>query len=98
MRAYVLVDPVQDYEESLEILGVYGTYFEAEAAHKEARKVGGHFSPGDWNNWRDAEITLWEGGKVVKRWETYQINRDEMTIRQEDEPYVFEFEWKVVAT
>lgn len=98
MRAYVLVDPVQDYEESLEILGVFGTYFGAEAAHKKDRAEG-HFAPGTGDHWRDAEIQLWEGPIVIKRWQTEQTNRGDMMeqeIYQHDPKYVFEYKWKVV--
>lgn len=98
MRAYILVDPVQDYEESLDILGVFGTYFEAAAAHEKDRKLG-HFAPGTGGNARDAEIQLWDGPIFVKRWQTRQTNLQEMMeadISRYEDGFVYEYEWKVI--
>lgn len=101
MRAYVLVDPVQDYEESLEILGVFGTYRGAELAHEKTRQVNGYFSLEHYAAGRDAEIQLWEGSTLLKRWQTQQTNRGEMMENDTysyEEGWVYEFEWKAIPS
>lgn len=57
-RAWILVDPVQCYEESTEILGVYATDVAARAAALE----------GSLSNWRDLEVQEWVGAELVVTW------------------------------
>lgn len=63
-RAFVVVDPVQGYEESLEILGVYGSLRVAKyAAPRVARKVW------RWEPDRMIEIQERAGDEVLDVWE-----------------------------
>ncbi|MGV0738203.1 hypothetical protein ABQF35_14420 [Mycobacterium syngnathidarum] len=58
-RAWVLVDPVQDYEESLEILGVYGS----DRAARYAARAHMRNEPG-----RDIEAREMRGKDVLRVW------------------------------
>ena len=58
-RAWVLVDPVQDYEESLTILGVYGSDEAARYAARAYMKL----EPG-----RDIEAQEWRGNELLRVW------------------------------
>jgi len=68
-EVWLLVDPVQDYEESLSILGVYGSLNDAKAALPAHRQrgydEGGVY--GEGYEWRDSEAQLWRGGVMVER-------------------------------
>ncbi|MEV4846125.1 hypothetical protein AB0K20_23270 [Micromonospora matsumotoense] len=64
-RAFLAVDPVQDYEESLAILGVYGSLAAAQYAVRQrcARPT--------WWPGREAEVQEWVGDEHRRTW-TYR--------------------------
>lgn len=57
---WIVVDPVQDYEQSLAILGVYGSRQAAEIALPRLRRKLGQFRNGD-----GLEIQHWRGDTLV---------------------------------
>lgn len=67
---WLLVDPVQDYEETLTILGVYGSLEAAKTALPRLRRKpyaeGGHY--GEYSSWRDSEAQHWRGDQCVETW------------------------------
>ncbi|QDY06148.1 hypothetical protein FJK98_02360 [Micromonospora sp. HM134] len=68
-RVFIAVDPVQDYEETLRILGVYGSLAAAQVAVRQHRR-----SPtGPYAGWpgRETEIQEWVGDEHRRTW-TYR--------------------------
>lgn len=73
-RVYLVVDPVQDYEESLVILGVHGSLAAAKLAtrfyrrrmHQPTRPEGMVWPLID--SWRDVEVQLWHGDQQLDTW------------------------------
>ncbi|AXQ53095.1 hypothetical protein SEA_RANDO14_75 [Mycobacterium phage Rando14] len=64
VRVFIVVDPVQDYEESLEILGVYGSLPAAKfATRRVARKTW------RWEPDRMIEIQERAGDEVLSVWQ-----------------------------
>jgi hypothetical protein len=72
---YAVVDPVQDYEETMRILGIYATAHEARAVADAARKYGAEQYPSTPTDkpyldpGRTAEVQHWQGSQVIERWE-----------------------------
>lgn len=68
-RVFIAVDPVQDYEETLTILGVYGSLAAAQYAVKSyrARPYGIYASDPS----RITEVQEWVGGELRTTW-TYR--------------------------
>lgn len=73
-RVYLVVDPAQDYEESLRILGVHGSLEAAMFAVRGYRRrrvqltgVGGRWWP-LIDSWRDVEVQLWQGDQQLDTW------------------------------
>lgn len=58
-RAWILVDPVQDYEESLKILGVYGT--------DEAGRIAARMHIRNHPD-RDLQAQEWRGDDLLRVW------------------------------
>lgn len=68
-RVFIVLDPVQDYEESDDIWGVFGSLA---AAHVGARMLRARHYAGFRsfeNDQRDTHVELWEGTENVQRWE-----------------------------
>lgn len=66
-EAFLVIDPPQDFEEQLQIWGIYGSLKAAQAATPRLRRK--HLST-DWD--RDQRITgiqQWRGDTKVKTWE-----------------------------
>lgn len=67
---WLLVDPVQNYEESLTILGVYGSLDAAKMALPRLRRKpwgeGGRY--GEYDQWRDSQAQHWRGDQCVEVW------------------------------
>lgn len=68
-RVFLVVDPVQDWEESLTILGVFGSLAAAQMAGKAIRHQSGparHY----WfeRDERVIEIQEWTGREHVRSW------------------------------
>lgn len=66
-EVWIVVDPVQDYEESLKILGVYGSKRAAQAAHPRLVRQLGIFRNGippvhylEVQHWRGDELVSTE--------------------------------------
>lgn len=70
LETFVLVDPVQDYEETLTILGVYSTLAAAKRALPAHRRRpysdGGIYTP--YNMERTSEVQHWRGGTIIETW------------------------------
>ncbi|WP_328344618.1 hypothetical protein [Micromonospora sp. NBC_00421] len=65
-HVFIAVDPVQDYEESLAILGVYGSLAAAQTAVRMLRaRPGGPYS-GDPT--RRTDVQEWVGGEHRTTW------------------------------
>lgn len=60
-KAFILIDPVQDYEESIEIVGIYGSLAAAKMGHKTNW-------PKRSDPWRDAEVQEWVGDELRNVW------------------------------
>lgn len=69
-EAWVLVDPVQEYEESMVILGVYGSLAAAMAALPRLRRrktsEGGQYDPEYGADRRDTEARHYRGDTLVE--------------------------------
>lgn len=74
---FIVVDPVQDYEESLTILGVHGSLEAAKKATRRYRRTSPCYSHGD-NERRDTEVQRWKGGQLLDVW-TFSPNTDNWT-------------------
>lgn len=68
-RVFIVVDPVQDYEESLQILGVFGSLKAAQVSTPRLMKVAWRYEP-----YRTAEVQEWRGDTLVNTW-TYHPER-----------------------
>lgn len=72
-QVFVLLDPVQNYEESQTILGVYGSLKAAKVAlrahRRRPRSQGGQYWPDDL--WRESEVQQWAGGTLLAAWRYY---------------------------
>lgn len=67
-EVHILVDPVQGYEESLTVLGVYGSLAAAKAALPRIRRKP--YPAGEYTHapWRESEVQLWRGDRLVRTW------------------------------
>ncbi|WP_119697021.1 hypothetical protein [Microbacterium halotolerans] len=69
-EAFLLVDPVQDYEETLTILGVYGSLDAAKEALARLREVlvreVGIYGHSKLR--RDSEVQHWRGDQLLESW------------------------------
>lgn len=69
-EVWVLVDPVQDYEETMVILGVYGSLSAAKAALPRLRRrktsEGGRYDPEYGDDQRDTEARHYRGDELVQ--------------------------------
>lgn len=77
LHAYLVVDPVQDYEESDQVLGVYGSVTAALVALPRLRR-----KPGYRNGWGDKEsryleVQHWAGDTLVTTTRVYDNGRTE---------------------
>ncbi|SLG32875.1 hypothetical protein [Mycobacteroides abscessus] len=63
-RVYILVDPEQGYEETLHILGVYGSLKAAMMATPRRMRPTWRWTPD-----RMAEIQHWAGDTLVATWQ-----------------------------
>ncbi|MFI8633983.1 hypothetical protein ACIGEP_15470 [Microbacterium sp. NPDC077663] len=61
---FLLVDPVQDYEESLEVWGVYGSLSAAKVATRRARRA----NLSQYDQWRTTEVQRWRGHLCTDVW------------------------------
>ncbi|SKY32104.1 Uncharacterised protein [Mycobacteroides abscessus subsp. bolletii] len=68
-RVFIVVDPVQDYEESLLILGVFGSLKTAKYATPRLMKAAWGVEP-----YRTVEVQEWRGDTLVNTW-TYHPDR-----------------------
>lgn len=68
-RAFIVLDPVQDYDESDDIWGVFGSLAAAQVGARmlRTRHYSGHL--GFLNEQRDTHVELWVGDTNVQRWE-----------------------------
>lgn len=65
-RVFIAVDPVQDYEESLTILGVYGSLAAAQIAVRQHRaRPDGLYR---WDPKRITEVQEWVGDEQRATW------------------------------
>lgn len=64
-HSWIVVDPVQDWEESAEIWGVYGSL---SAAKQAARALRHRNYRHEWECQRDTEIQHWTGDELVDSW------------------------------
>ncbi|OKI47213.1 hypothetical protein [Micromonospora sp. CB01531] len=65
-RVYIAVDPVQDYEETLTILGVYGSLAAAQVAVRQMRaRPDGLYR---WSPERATEVQEWVGDEHRTTW------------------------------
>lgn len=62
-EVYLVVDPVQDYEESLKIYGAYGSLAAAKFALPRLRRKNVE----SWER-RDTEVQLWRGDQHIATW------------------------------
>lgn len=67
VTAYLVADPVQDYEETLEVWGVYGSLDAARVGARLGREAhySGHLA---YLRYRDTEITRWVGHRLTDIW------------------------------
>ena len=65
-RVFIAVDPVQDYEESLTIFGVYGSLASAQAAVRQLRARPGGFYR--YSPQRLTEVQEWSGDELRTTW------------------------------
>ncbi|WP_058234133.1 hypothetical protein [Devriesea agamarum] len=67
---FVVLDPVQDYEESDEILGVYGSLraakYAARAVRRKCHRIAPYYT--EYGN-RHLEIQEWQGPQLHKTWD-----------------------------
>ncbi|KXK63374.1 hypothetical protein AWW66_03410 [Micromonospora rosaria] len=70
-RAYIAVDPVQDWEESLEILGVYGSLAAAQTAVRLLRARPGNRY--EWSPKRTTEVQEWAGDEHRATWTYHPV-------------------------
>lgn len=68
-RVFIVVDPVQGYEETLQILGVFGSLKVAKYATPRLMAPTWRWSPD-----RDAEVQEWRGDTLVNT-RTYHPDR-----------------------
>ncbi|MCX4474832.1 hypothetical protein OOK41_31725 [Micromonospora sp. NBC_01655] len=68
-RVFIAVDPVQDYEETLTILGVYGSLAAAQVGVRQHR-ARPHGPYAGWPG-RSTEVQEWVGDEHRKTW-TYR--------------------------
>ena len=67
VRVFIAVDPVQDYEESLTIFGVYGSLASAKVAVRGLRaRPDGFYRFRE--PWRVTEIQEWSGDELRTTW------------------------------
>lgn len=59
-RVFIVVDPVQDYDEPLQILGVFGSLKTAKYAAPRLMKAAWRFDPN-----RFVEVQEWRGDTLV---------------------------------
>ncbi|MEV4197037.1 hypothetical protein [Micromonospora globbae] len=65
-RVFIAVDPVQDYEETLTILGVYGSLAAAQMAVRQHRaRPNGPYA---WWPGRSTEVQEWVGDELRNTW------------------------------
>ena len=81
---YLVADPVQDYEESLTILGVYSSLAAAKYAVRYHRRYTYYrlmlrSSDGFWYGGgpRDTEIQRWAGDQMLEVWTFHKREHDE---------------------
>lgn len=68
-RVFIAVDPVQNYEETLQILGVFGSLKTAQYATPRLMKA-----TWQWEPYRYAEVQEWRGDTLLNTW-TYHPKR-----------------------
>lgn len=68
VHAFLVVDPVQDYEESLQILGVFGSLKTAQYATPRLMRTAWR-----WDSYRYAEVQEWRGDTLVHTWTYYPV-------------------------
>ncbi|MDM3950339.1 hypothetical protein [Mycobacteroides abscessus] len=68
-RVFIVVDPVQGYEETLQILGVFGSLNVAKMATPRLMRATWR-----WDSYRHAEVQEWHGDTHVNTW-TYHPDR-----------------------
>lgn len=66
-EVFIVVDPVQDYEESLTLLGVHGSLAAAKRATVRYRQTASVYSYGDHER-RITEVQRWKGDQVLGIW------------------------------
>lgn len=68
--AIIAISPVQEYEETLVILGVYPTIERAKADVPRLRSLpyaeGGRYDPAYGDAWRDVLVQHWQGDRVIE--------------------------------
>jgi hypothetical protein len=68
LEVFIVTDPVQDYEETLVIVGVYSSFEEIRDNIVEIRQKSDRWDP-RWNDHlRDTEVQHWVGAKLVGSW------------------------------
>lgn len=87
-RCWVLVDPIQDYEESLEILGVYGSDKAAKFAAREHIKSEPcrNLEAQEWIG--DQLASTWEWDWTRRRWRTWRPGTSLIATVQPSEAYL----------
>lgn len=89
-RVFVVVDPPQDYEESLRILGVHGTLTAAKvatAAYRRRRLPPSGPGAPSWplvDPHRHVEVQLWHGDRQLDTWTHSPTRHDRETGRPSD--------------
>jgi hypothetical protein len=68
-RVFIVLDPVQDYEESDDIWGVFGSLAAAQVGTRLLRARHYTDELSFENEQRDTHVELWEGTVNVQRWE-----------------------------
>lgn len=71
-EVFLVVDPVQDYEETLTIFGVYGSARAAKMATPRLRQK--YLAAYEWLH-RDTEVQHWRGDQLIGTW-TYHGSPD----------------------
>ncbi|SKF90139.1 hypothetical protein [Mycobacteroides abscessus] len=74
-RVFIVVDPVQDYEESLHILGVFGSLKTAQYATPRLMRAAWR-----WDSHRYAEVQEWRGDTLVHTWTYYPASDWQFTL------------------
>lgn len=62
-RVFIVVDPVQDYEEALQILGVFGSLKTAQYATPRLMRAAWQ-----WEPHRYAQVQEWHGDTLLNTW------------------------------